>query len=156
MLYNDSTVALDANTGKLKWYYQGVPNDFYDWDMQIAPMYTASGPGGQPTVIDAGKMGYVYAMNANTGKLDWKTPVGKHNGHDNDGQLGLEHKLHLKVPFKVCPGRLGGVETEMAMAHGVIYVPGEQSLRQLHHQDEVDRGDPAPPIRPRAPATSRR
>jgi outer membrane protein assembly factor BamB len=123
VLYNDSTVALDANTGKLKWYYQGVPNDFYDWDMQIAPMYTASGPGGQPTVIDAGKMGYVYAMNANTGKLDWKTPVGTHNGHDNDGRLGLEHKLHLKVPFKVCPGPLGGVETEMAMADGVIYVP---------------------------------
>jgi glucose dehydrogenase len=123
VLYNDSTVALDAATGKLKWYYQAVPNDFYDWDMQIAPMYAASGPGGQPTVIDAGKMGYVYAMNANTGKLDWKTPVGKHNGHDNDGQLGLEHKLHLTVPFKVCPGPLGGVETEMAMADGVIYVP---------------------------------
>jgi outer membrane protein assembly factor BamB len=123
VLYNDSTVALDANTGKLKWYYQAVPNDFYDWDMQIAPMYTASGPGGQPTVIDAGKMGYVYAMNATTGKLDWKRAVGLHNGHDNDGRLGLEHKLNLKVPFKVCPGPLGGVETEMAMADGVIYVP---------------------------------
>ena len=58
VLYNDSTVALNENTGKLKWYYQGVPNDFYDWDMQIGPMYTATGPGGQPTVIDAGKMGY--------------------------------------------------------------------------------------------------
>ena len=68
VLYNDSTVALDENTGKLKWYYQGVPNDFYDWDMQIGPMYTASGPGGQPTVIDAGKMGIVYAMNATTGQ----------------------------------------------------------------------------------------
>jgi outer membrane protein assembly factor BamB len=124
VLYNDSTVALDPNTGKLKWYYQGVPNDFYDWDMQIGPMYTASGPGGQPTVIDAGKMGIVYAMNATTGKLDWKTPVGEHNGHDNDGQLGLEHKLHItKVPYKWCPGFYGGVETQMAMAGNVVYVP---------------------------------
>jgi outer membrane protein assembly factor BamB len=124
VLYNDSTVALDPNTGKLKWYYQGVPNDFYDWDMQIGPMYTSSGPGGQPTVIDAGKMGYVYAMNANTGKLDWKTPVGKHNGHDNDGRLGLEHKLHItKFPYKFCPGFYGGVETQMAMAGNVVYVP---------------------------------
>jgi outer membrane protein assembly factor BamB len=123
VLYNDSTVALDENTGQLKWYYQGVPNDFYDWDMQIGPMYTASGPGGQPTVIDAGKMGIVYAMNATTGKLEWKTPVGLHNGHDNDGQLGLEHKLHLKFPFTVYPGTLGGVETQMAMADGVVYVP---------------------------------
>jgi outer membrane protein assembly factor BamB len=123
VLYNDSTVALNENTGKLKWYYQGVPNDFYDWDMQIGPMYTAAGPGGQPTVIDAGKMGYVYAINATTGKLEWKTPVGKHNGHDHDGVLGLEHKLHLKLPYTYCPGPLGGVETQMAMADGVIYVP---------------------------------
>jgi outer membrane protein assembly factor BamB len=123
VLYNDSTVALDENTGRLKWYYQGVPNDFYDWDMQIGPMYTASGPGGQPTVIDAGKMGIVYAMNATTGKLEWKTPVGLHNGHDNDGRLGLEGKLHLKFPFTVYPGTLGGVETQMAMADGVVYVP---------------------------------
>jgi outer membrane protein assembly factor BamB len=123
VLYNDSTIALSENTGKLKWYMQGVPNDFYDWDMQIGPMYTASGPGGQPTVIDSGKMGIVYAMNATTGKLDWKTPVGKHNGHDNDGLLGLHHKLHLTIPYKYCPGPLGGVETQMAMADGVIYVP---------------------------------
>jgi outer membrane protein assembly factor BamB len=121
VLYNDSTVALDENTGKLKWYYQGVPNDFYDWDMQIGPMYTASGPGGQPTVIDAGKMGYVYAMNASTGKLEWKTAVGKHNGHDNDGLLALKHKLNLTFPYTVCPGPLGGVETQMAMADGTVY-----------------------------------
>jgi alcohol dehydrogenase (cytochrome c) len=122
VLYNDSTVALDENTGKLKWYYQEVPNDFYDWDTQIGPMYTATGPGGQPTVIDAGKMGIVYAMNATTGKLDWKTPVGKHNGHDNDGLLALHHKLHVKVPYTWCPGFYGGVETQMAMAGGAVYV----------------------------------
>jgi alcohol dehydrogenase (cytochrome c) len=121
VLYNDSTVALNENTGKLKWYFQGVPNDFYDWDMQIGPMYTASGPSGQPTVIDAGKMGYVYAMNATTGKLDWATPVGKHNGHDHDGVLALHHKLHVKLPYKFCPGFYGGVETQMALADGVVY-----------------------------------
>jgi glucose dehydrogenase/cytochrome c5 len=123
LLYNDSTVALNENTGKLVWYMQGVPNDFHDWDMQIGPMYSASGPSGQPTVIDAGKMGYVYAMNAKTGKLFWKTAVGKHNGHDNDGVLALHHKLHLKLPYTFCPGALGGVETQMAMADGTIYVP---------------------------------
>jgi glucose dehydrogenase len=68
-------------------------------------------------------MGIVYAMNAKTGKLDWKTPVGKHNGHDNDPVLAMQHKLHLKIPFTVCPGPLGGVETQMAMAGGVVYVP---------------------------------
>ena len=34
LLYTDSEVNLDAATGKLRWYYQAVPNDFKDWDMQ--------------------------------------------------------------------------------------------------------------------------
>ena len=30
---------LDAATGKLRWYYQGVPNDFKDYDMQVSPRH---------------------------------------------------------------------------------------------------------------------
>jgi outer membrane protein assembly factor BamB len=123
LLYNDSTVALDAATGKLKWYYQAVPNDFHDWDMQIGPMYTAHGPNGQPTIIDSGKMGFVYAFNAGTGQLEWKRSVGYHNGHDNDARLALQGKFHPTVPYTYCPGIYGGVETQMAMAGGVVYVP---------------------------------
>jgi outer membrane protein assembly factor BamB len=125
VLYNDSTVALNSKSGKLKWYFQAVPNDFHDWDMQISPIYAGPGPSGQPTVVDGGKMGYVFAMNANTGKLLWKTPVGKHNGHDNDGVLGLEHKLTLKQadPKIYWPGSQSGVETNMAVADGEVFVP---------------------------------
>jgi outer membrane protein assembly factor BamB len=118
--YNDSTIALEPS-GRLKWSFQGVPNDFHDWDMQVSPIYAQSG--GQPVVVDAGKMGYVYVMNANTGKLLWKKPVGKHNGHDNDGLLALQHKFHPKLPYVYYPGIYGGVETNMALADGVIYVP---------------------------------
>jgi outer membrane protein assembly factor BamB len=118
--YNDSTIALDPS-GRLKWSFQGVPNDFHDWDMQVSPIYAQSGS--QPVVVDAGKMGYVYVINANTGKLLWKKPVGKHNGHDNDGVLALQHKFHPKLPYVYYPGIYGGVETNMALADGVIYVP---------------------------------
>jgi outer membrane protein assembly factor BamB len=145
LLYNDSTVSLNENTGKLQWYMQGVPNDFHDWDMQIGPMYTDSGPGGQPTVIDAGKMGVVYAMNAKTGKLYWKTAVGKHNGHDNDGLLGLEGKLHIKkFPYTFCPGILGGVETQMAMAGDTIYVPANNLCSSFKNKSEPIASSPSP------------
>jgi len=77
-LYTDSTVALDGKTGKLKWYFQAVPNDFHDWDMQLSPIYTHIG--GRAVIVNAGKMGYVYAMDAASGKLVWKTKVGVHNG----------------------------------------------------------------------------
>ena len=34
-LYTDSVVALDADTGRLKWHYQFTPNDRYDYDSQV-------------------------------------------------------------------------------------------------------------------------
>jgi alcohol dehydrogenase (cytochrome c) len=119
-LYTDSDVNLDAATGKLHWYYQGVPNDFKDYDMQASPISASSH--GVPVVLGAGKMGYVYEMNAETGKLIWKTPVGEHNGHDNDSLEALEHKSALKAPFTILPGSLGGVLTNMALAGNSIYV----------------------------------
>jgi glucose dehydrogenase len=33
-LYSDSVVALDVQTGKLKWHYQFTPHDVWDWDAQ--------------------------------------------------------------------------------------------------------------------------
>ena len=120
LLYADSAVNLDAATGKLRWYYQAVPNDFQDHDLQTSPI--AASINGAPVVIAAGKMGYVYAINAQTGALLWKTPVGVHNGHDNDGLLALEHKLHLTAPVTVEPAALGGVLSNPAVADNTVYV----------------------------------
>ena len=120
MPYTNSDVNLDAATGKLRWYYQGVPNDFKDYDMQTSPISAQAG--GVPAVIGSGKMGYVYEMNADTGKLIWKTPVGEHNGHDNDSVEALEHKLTLTVPFTIAPGSIGGVLTDLAVAGNSVYV----------------------------------
>jgi outer membrane protein assembly factor BamB len=119
-LYTNSDVSLDAATGKLRWYYQGVPNDFKDYDMQASPISATAG--GVPVVIGGGKMGYVYEMNADTGRLMWKTPVGEHNGHDNDSLLALEHRLRLTAPYTILPGSLGGVLTNMAVAGTSVYV----------------------------------
>jgi alcohol dehydrogenase (cytochrome c) len=119
-LYTDSDVNLDAATGQLHWYYQGAPNDWYDHDMQDSPI--AASIHGVPVIIGGGKLGFVYAMNANTGALIWKTSVGVHDGHDNDGLLALEHKFTSKVPYIYEPGGLGGVLTDMALADGTVYV----------------------------------
>jgi mono/diheme cytochrome c family protein len=118
-LYSDSIVALDPDTGDLKWYYQALPNDFYDWDMHLSPIYVEDD--GQETIVGGGKMGYVYAIDAGSGELRWKTPAGEHNGHDNDSALALEQKLKLTYPVTILPGSYGGVETNMALADGTIY-----------------------------------
>jgi outer membrane protein assembly factor BamB len=116
-LYTDSIVKLSPQ-GKLLWYYQLTPHDLYDWDMNNSPMLTSSN--GQPAVIDAGKAGIVVAVNEQTGKLLWKTPVGVHNGHTNDDLItenltpaqAAHTSLGKSVKFE--PGELGGVESQLA------------------------------------------
>lgn len=123
LLYNNNTVSLDQETGKLNWNFQSKQgiNDFHDWDMQVAPIYVEETK--EPMVIDAGKMGYVYSMNPKTGKMNWETPVGIHNGKDLDSLHALEGKFKKpKLPYKYYPGLLGGVETNMAVAEGMAFV----------------------------------
>lgn len=121
-LYTDSIVKLNQATGKLEWYYQAFPDDFHDWDLQISPIYTTTAAG-RPVVLAAGKGGFVFAFDAASGQLLWKTAVGIHNGHDNDDQQALEGTLQLTPPYTSYPGEIGGVETNMAAAGGVVYVP---------------------------------
>jgi len=73
-------------------------------------------------VIGSGKVGYVYEMNAQNGKLIWKTPIGEHNGHDNDSLLALEHKITLKAPYTILPGSFGGALSDLAVAGDSVYV----------------------------------
>jgi alcohol dehydrogenase (cytochrome c) len=119
-LYTDSEVNLDAVTGKLRWYYQAVPDDFMDHDMQTSPI--AATINGEPAVVGAGKVGVVYAMNASTGKLIWKTPVGQHSSSDNYSLEAMEHKLTLTAPYTILPGSLGGLLSNPALAGNTVYV----------------------------------
>jgi outer membrane protein assembly factor BamB len=120
-LYTDSLVKLSESTGKLEWYYQAFPDDFHDWDLQVSPIYSSAS--GKPVVVAAGKGGFVFGLDPATGSVLWKSSVGVHNGHDNDDERALEGKLQLQVPYTVLPGEIGGVETNMAAADGVVYVP---------------------------------
>jgi outer membrane protein assembly factor BamB len=112
-LYTNSIVKLDGKTGKHIWHYQLTPHDIYDWDLENSPILATAN--GRQIVIDGGKAGVLVAVDAQTGKLVWKRPVGVHNGHDNDhilAEKGDFSKLHL--PESVEPGDLGGIESQLA------------------------------------------
>lgn len=119
-LYTSSMVKLDAKTGKLQWYYQQTPHDLFDWDFQDPPILTSAG--GKQVAIGAGKSGIVVAVDTQTGKPVWKTPVGEHNGHDEDGLKAMRGQ---KLPAKilVAPGSLGGVIAPMAANETTVFVP---------------------------------
>ncbi|MGH2831916.1 MAG: PQQ-binding-like beta-propeller repeat protein [Solirubrobacteraceae bacterium] len=121
-LYTDSLVKLNAASGKLQWYYQLTPHDLYDHDLQDPPILV--NVGGRQVVLEAGKSGIVIAIDAQTGKLIWRRPVGKHNGHDNDGLYAMRQQYsRLKTPETVFPGLLGGVIAPMASNGSTVFVP---------------------------------
>lgn len=70
-LYTDSIVALDVNTGTLKWYYQEVKHDVWDYDAVSNPVLFDVHQNGQtiPAAGEAGKVGWVFIVDRRTGKL---------------------------------------------------------------------------------------
>ena len=121
-LYTDSVVKLSPQ-GKLLWYYQLTPHDLYDWDLQDSPVLTTAN--GQPVVIDGGKAGILIELNAQTGKLLWKLPVGVHSGHDNDGLITENatptSTIPLAAKFDLEPGVFGGVESQLATNGSTVF-----------------------------------
>ncbi len=136
LLYTDSAVNLNAATGKLRWYYQAVPNDFKDYDLQASPIAVTIN--GRAAVIGGGKMGIVYAMDAANGALLWKTPVGYHNGHDDDSLNLLNHPKSLTLPITYAPGSYGGILTNMAVANGTVYVATIDLALEFTQDGQVD------------------
>jgi outer membrane protein assembly factor BamB len=120
-LYTNSLVKLDAKTGKLEWYYQQTPHDIYDWDFQNPPILASAG--GKELAIGSGKSGVVVAVDAATGKPVWKTPVGMHNGHDEDGLLAMRGEGDKIKTGTVYPGKLGGVISPLASNETTLFVP---------------------------------
>lgn len=118
-LYTDSMLALDSQNGTLAWYTQVRAHDLFDLDFQIPPVLASASVNGtqQDIVIGAGKLGKVVAFNRQTGDILWETNVGQ---HDNDDLTSIPDTGNAT---RVYPGFFGGVETPMAYANGVIYVP---------------------------------
>jgi alcohol dehydrogenase (cytochrome c) len=70
-LYSDSVVALDADTGKLKWHFQFTPNDEFDWDAVQVPVLADLEWKGTPrkVMLWANRNGFFYVLDRVTGKF---------------------------------------------------------------------------------------
>ncbi len=96
-LYTNSLVALDADTGALKWYYQFTPHDTHDWDANQIPVLAELA--GRKVVMLANRNGFFYVLDRVTGQLlvgkpftdtTWAREIGP-DGHPivlNDGTQG--------------------------------------------------------------------
>ena len=75
-LYTDCMVALDADTGKLKWYFQFTPHDTSDWDAVEIPVLVDHPFAGRmrKLLVQADRNGFYYVLDRTTGEFLFGAP----------------------------------------------------------------------------------
>jgi alcohol dehydrogenase (cytochrome c) len=70
-LYSSSVVALDADTGKLRWHYQFTPQDEWDWDAVQIPVLADMDWQGRPRklMLWANRNGFYYVLDRASGQF---------------------------------------------------------------------------------------
>ena len=113
-LYTASLVALDADTGQLRWHYQFTPHDVHDWDSTQVPVLADIAVAGQSrkVVMFANRNGFFYTLDRNTGKVIVAKPFvtttwAKEIGPDGRPVL-LPGHLPDEDGEKTCPDLGGG------------------------------------------------
>ena len=130
-LYTDSVLALDVQTGKLKWYYQFTPHDVHDWDAQEPPVLVDANWQGQPRklLLQANRNGFFYVLDRTDGKVLLAKPFLKKlnwaEGIGADGRPILKTMpAQANGDTYVCPGFQGGTNwfsTSFNPATGLYY-----------------------------------
>jgi len=112
-LYTDCLLALDADTGKLQWYFQFTPHDLFDYDAVETPVLVDANFRGQPRklVVEANRNGFIYVLDRTNGKflsatrfaekLNWAAEI------DEKGRPLRTGVQPTEKGTRVCPGMVG-------------------------------------------------
>ena len=78
-LYSDSVVALDADTGELRWHFQFTPHDVHDWDATQIPILIDIEFDGRPRklMLFPNRNAFFYVLDRVTGEFLRGTPFAK-------------------------------------------------------------------------------
>jgi alcohol dehydrogenase (cytochrome c) len=112
-LYTDCVLALDPDTGKLKWYFQFTPHDLFDFDAVETPILIDTVYQGEARklLVQANRNGYIYVLDRTTGKFLSATPfVEKLNWAKGIDQHGKPVRTGIEPTAdgtRICPGFAG-------------------------------------------------
>ncbi len=131
-LYSDCVIALDAATGKLRWYFQFTPHDTHDWDSNETPVLLDQEFGGKmrKLLVHADRNGYYYVLDRTNGefllarpfveRLNWAT------GIDAKGRpIEKPHMEPTPGGIRVCPsvrGATNWMSPSYNPANNLLYV----------------------------------
>lgn len=90
-LYTNSLLAIEAATGKLRWYFQFTPHDVHDWDSSQVPICFDSVIAGKrrKLIANANRNGFYYVLDRTSGKFIAGTAFAKQtwaSGLDENGR----------------------------------------------------------------------
>src|SRR6185369_12606842 len=147
-LFTDCVLALDADTGKLKWYYQFTPHDEMDYDSTQVPVLADIEVKGKmrKAMLWANRNGLMYVLDRTTGEFIQGKPFVKVNWMDGFDSQGRPHRVPGKVPrgsggdgTAIMPTVLGGTNwypPSYSPKTGLFYVSAWENSKT---------GGPTPP-----------
>ena len=99
-LYANCLLALDANTGQLRWHYQFVKHDVLDRDLPTAPTLVTLRVKGKPVdaLVQPTKQGYVFVLRRDNGQPLFPVEAVPAPASDVPGEVASTHYLRPTVP----------------------------------------------------------
>lgn len=144
-LYSSSVVALDADTGKLKWHYQFSPHDEFDWDATQIPILADVTIKGTPrkTMMLANRNGVFYVLDRTNGQFISGTSFTKTNWYTGFDEKGRPMRAPGILPTNegtlVYPGNQGGTNwynSSFSPVTNLFYIPSWENSSSVYKKGE--------------------
>jgi alcohol dehydrogenase (cytochrome c) len=145
-LYSSSVVALDVDTGKLKWYYQFSPHNEFDWDATQVPVLANIQFQGNPrkVMLWANRNGMFYVLDRTNGQFLLGKPFAKVNwasGFDEKGRpirvAGVEPTKEGTLVFPGNQGATNWYNPSFSPETGLFYIPSWQDSSSIYSKADV-------------------
>jgi alcohol dehydrogenase (cytochrome c) len=149
-LYTNSAIALDVDTGQLKWYHQYHPNDTWDLDTPNEHLLLTVERGGRaiPITFQPNKTGFHFSLDRSNGKFVAAKRFARHiniwQGVDPETGKLIENPGMRPVgggtPMDLCPAIFGGRNWAHAAYHpgtGFVYLPSMEMCNKYSLAKEI-------------------
>jgi alcohol dehydrogenase (cytochrome c) len=146
-LYTDCAVALDADTGKLKWYFQFTPHDDFDYDsVQVPVLADLEWKGARRRVLLwANRNGFFYVLDRATGEFLLGKPFAKVTWAKGLDEKGRPMRAVGMVPTAdgklIYPGNQGGTNwysPSYSPHTGLFYIPTWDNYYSVYKKENVE------------------
>jgi alcohol dehydrogenase (cytochrome c) len=145
-LFSCSLVALDVETGTLRWHFQFTPHDVHDWDANQIPVLVDTEIGGRPRsiVATANRNGFFYALDRKTGEFLVGAPYAKQTwakGLDTSGRPvvipNMEPSEKGTLVYPSLQGSTNWASPAYSPATGLFYVPVRE-MGSYYYKSDVE------------------